>query len=96
MLLAVATLVEKVILLERIMVYVGKNTLVILLSNMLCRRLMEWIIAEATSYQGAVTDVLELYPQWYIWIGYTIFMLVLPLSINEIYHRVKDKIMFAS
>lgn len=96
LLLAVATLTEKVMLLERIMVYVGKHTLVILLSNMLCRRLMECIIAKATSHQGEIMDVLEMYSQWYVWIGYTIFMLVLPLSINEIYHRVKDKIMFAS
>lgn len=96
LLLAVSLYIEKIPSMERIMTYIGRKTLVILLSNMLCIRLMEWIIAKATSYQGEITDVLEMYSQWYVWIGYTIFMLVLPLSINEIYHRVKDKIMFAS
>jgi len=92
LLIALSILIGKVHIIESVMLYIGRNTLVILLANLLCRRLAEWIIAKATSYQGAITDVLEMYPQWYVWIGYTIFMLVLPLSVNEIYKQIKNKI----
>ena len=92
MLLAISTSLHKVMWMEKMLAYVGRNTLVILLANILCRNIVELLILKVTGYAGDISDVYEMYPQWYVWIGYTVFMLVMPLLINEVFERTKKLI----
>lgn len=92
MLLAISTSLHKVMWMGKMLAYVGRNTLEILLANILCRNIVELLILKVTGYAGEISDVYEMYPQWYVWIGYTVFMLVMPLLLNEVFERTKKLI----
>lgn len=96
LLIALSLLIKKVWWLERALDTIGKHTLVILLANILCRRLLEWIIAKSIAYEGNILDVFDIYPQWYVWIGCTVFMVVVPLVFITLYNELKNKLLSCS
>lgn len=68
--------------------YTGSKTLIILLTNNLCIRIFNLIRAFIENYQDYPTTITEQSnSDWYWWILYTIFMIILPLGIDKIVNK---------
>lgn len=68
--------------LKRFLSYTGSKTLIILLSNFLCRRIFNLIRSDIEGYEGYPTTITQNAADWYWWILYTAFMVVVPLGVD--------------
>lgn len=83
MLLCISEYIERYTnYLKMFLSYTGSKTLIILLSNMLCIRIAHVIRSNIESYEGYPTTITHNESEWYWWILYTIFMVVVPLGID--------------
>lgn len=90
MLLCVSKYIERYTnCLKMFLSYTGSKTLIILLSNMLCIRTFHIIRSSIEGYEGYLTTITQYEADWYWWILYTIFMVVVPLGIDKIFNYTK-------
>lgn len=92
MLLCISEYIKNISLLKDLLSYIGSNTLIILLSNYLCLRIFHLIRAYIVDYKGHPTSIAynETNGSW--WVLYTVFMVVVPLSISWSIDYIKSKI----
>lgn len=74
---------------KKFLSYTGSKTLIILLSNMLCIRIFHVIRSSIQSYDGYPTTITQNESEWYWWILYTVFMVVVPLGVDIAVKRIK-------
>lgn len=79
-------------LLKRFLSYTGSKTLIILLTNILCLRICHIIRSYIEGYDGYPTTIPQSETAWYWWILYSIFMVIVPLSVTWSITYIKNKI----
>lgn len=72
--------------------YTGSKTLIILLCNCLCIRVFNLLRVYIEKYTGYPTTIFTHNSDWYWWILYTAFMIIVPLTLNWSYHQMKKLI----
>lgn len=93
LLLGVATILNKSCIMEKIFSYIGRNSIIILLPNILCIRTLHLIRYYCMNdYHIHPMDIPHVYNNWYWWIIYTIISVIIPIGINKIYHILSDKV----
>lgn len=97
MLLCVSKYIERYTnCLKMFLSYTGSKTLIILLSNMLCIRTFHIIRSSIEGYEEYPTTITQYEADWYWWILYTIFMVVVPLGVDWTinYIKLRTKVLF--
>ena len=79
---------------KKFLSYTGSKTLIILLSNMLCIRIFHVIRANIEGYDGYPTTITQNESDWYWWILYTVFMVVVPLGVDRGINYIKLRIKY--
>ena len=81
---------------KKFLSYAGSKTLIILLSNMLCIRIFHVIRSSIQGYEGYPTTITQNESDWYWWILYTVFMVVVPLGVDWTinYIKLRTKVLF--
>ena len=91
--LGVSSFINKNSCMKNVLSYVGRHSITILLANYFCIRVLHLIrYYFMPDNHGAPTDIPQLYNDWYWWMVYTLFSVVVPLGVREIYQKIKESI----
>ncbi len=92
MLLGASHYINKCVPLERVMSYIGRHTIIILLLNVLCNRIFYVIKSYAENFDGHPTDVVADGNNWYYCTLQTIFAVALPLALDWAWRATKERL----